>query len=470
MVRPIEQRHNDLVVQQSEVWTPNAGGQEEFMNDFTHRYIALAGGWYAGKTWAGARKLSELHIMNAFDFRGHPTYVKSAIIAPTYQNAEDYDIPEMKSALDQMGLSWQFNGAKEKYHFVLPDLGTKREPSLIIVRTADRPEKITGWTVGAIWGDEAARWKTNDEDPLQDPFIQANARLRDTRARVRQFILTFTHEGDATRMYADFEDPETKKPDHVLYRAGTFENPFAKQFGDDMKLQLTDALADQYLAGNAISLRGTKCYSSYNDANNRDGGIELTNSLPLQLTMDFNIMPGMHGILGQYNKTIDLFTATHEFHGPRMDVRDLLTEFIKWINNTGGWRWPKLEVYGDATGINEWAGNSTSCWDVVRKILDESEIPYTMKYPSSNPYIADRVNAVNCALEDTTGEVHYKIHPRCKRLIEDYKQMKWDENGEMDKTKRKRSHASDAEGYRIHRQRPIRKLSQTAIAMPQFAM
>src|SRR5438270_11049747 len=56
---------------------PNPGAQRDFMDDYTHRYCALAGGWFAGKTWAGARKLVDLHLHNAHDDHGRPTGVRS---------------------------------------------------------------------------------------------------------------------------------------------------------------------------------------------------------------------------------------------------------------------------------------------------------------------------------------------------------------------------------------------------------
>src|SRR2546423_11930900 len=126
----------------------NPGAQQLFMDDYTHRYCALAGGWFAGKTWAGARKLVDLHLHNAHDDHGRPTGVKSAVIAPTYQLANDFDIPELRRTFDEMNLRYEFIADPKRYCFVLPDLGTRKEPSEILIRTADAPERITGWTVG----------------------------------------------------------------------------------------------------------------------------------------------------------------------------------------------------------------------------------------------------------------------------------------------------------------------------------
>jgi hypothetical protein len=80
-------------------WTPNCGGQADFAFDDHHRYVALAGGWGSGKTWIGACKLIRLHAYNAFDDAGQPTFVPSAVVAHTYQNAMDYDVPAIQDAL-----------------------------------------------------------------------------------------------------------------------------------------------------------------------------------------------------------------------------------------------------------------------------------------------------------------------------------------------------------------------------------
>ena len=279
-----------------ELFRPNPGGQQAFMDDYAHRYCALAGGWFAGKTWAGARKLVDLHLFNAFDLKDQPTGVKSAVIAPTYQLANDFDIPEISRTLEEMNLAYRFVADPKRYCFRLPDLGTVKRPSEILIRTADAPERITGWTVGAIWGDEAARWKCDPCNPQGDPFVQADARLRDPRARFLQFMVTFTHEGDDTRVYRDFE--RSPKPDHVLYRSGTLENPHAAAFDAVQREQLTPELAGQYLDGNALSTGGQRMYSSFDAASNVDETLTISTELPLQMSVDFNIEPGMYCAIG----------------------------------------------------------------------------------------------------------------------------------------------------------------------------
>lgn len=447
------------LIEDPALFVPNSGGQQGFMDDYLSRYCALAGGWYAGKTWAGARKLLDLHVFNAFDDAGGATGVDSCVIAPTYQLAETINIPEMKGAMAEAGVKYRFVADQKKYWFELPQLKAGNDPSLIYVRTADAPDKITGFTVGAIWGDEVARWKRNDADPTGDPLLQAKGRLRDVRARCIQFLMTFTHEGDATKVYEDFES--SPKPSHRLYRAGTFENPYAKEFGEGLQEQLTPELAGQYLGGKAANFRGNAMYSAFDATvgQNVDESVRLDDALPLQLAVDFNISPGMHGVIGQHFPALDMLTARHLIHAPRMDVQRMMLEFKRMIDaDYGGWRWPELWLFGDASGSSKWAGSGESCWDIVVSYLKQWGITYRWRVPAANPPIADRVNSVNCACKDIGGAIHYKVHPDCKGLINDYRKMRWDDEGEMEKNDRKLSHASDAEGYRIHVLRPVRQL------------
>lgn len=447
----------ELVIEESEVlYTPNEGGQQGFMDDYEHRYCALAGGWYGGKTWAGARKLLDLHVFNAFDQFNQPTFIASAVIAPTYQNAQDFDIPEIKKALDEMNLSWTFNNDLQKFWFILTDLGTERNPSLIRVRTADKPERLTGWSAGAIWGDEVARWKTNDDDPLQDPLTQADARLRGDTARFLQFMMTFTHEGDTTKVYRDFE--ESPKPDHVLYRTSTYQNPYAQQFAKAQEAQLSPDLAHQYLMGMAMSIRGQKVYERFDARLNQSDKIQLRDDLPLQMSFDFNIEPGMFAILGQWDPKNEQMTAVHEIHRSRLSVRVLMDELKGWFQkHYGGFRWPLLQIFGDASGSSEWAGTGEDCWTIVKAGLRKAGIPFHFKVPTKNPPVSERAASVNMAFQNMAGRIRYIAHPRCKNLLEDWRKLKWNTDGEIDKSDRKRSHPSDADGYRVHWLLPVRR-------------
>lgn len=443
--------------------TPRPGGQKQFAENWEHFIVSLEGGWYSGKTFIGARKLTSLHIHNGYDEDGQPTFVPSGVCASTLSNAYDYCLPALTEAFNEAGLSYKFKqsgvlgeSGLSAPALILPDLGTRRIPSAILIRSADNASRIAGFMIGAGWGDEAARWKNNPLDPLKSPLMQWISRIRHPQAKIRQALFTYTNEGDATGIY-DLTHGEN--PDCALYRANTRDNPTANDYVQRLENLLTVELAKQYIAGEAISLRGGKVYSVFCKELHIDESLRLNPDRPPHLSLDFNISPGMHGEIGQYHGDVDMFTAIYEIHAPRMSVREAALKAVG-IFRSLEWDWRKsgpLEVYGDATGNSEWSGTGQSNYDILIETFRRYEIPYRIRVPKANPLVVDRINAVNVALLDVRGNIHYKIHPRCERLKMDFEKMKYDEYGEIDKTDRKLSHPSDGEGYRIHYIRPIRK-------------
>jgi hypothetical protein len=82
--------------------------------------------------------------------------------------------------------------------------------------------------------------------------------------------------------------------------------------------------------------------------------------------------------------------------------------------------------------------------------------------PSANPPVKDRINCVNAVLRNYVGQHRLQIDPRCKQLIKDFEQVCWkaDPHGnplaELDKSDPLRTHASDAAGYFLVREFPMR--------------
>jgi hypothetical protein len=433
---------------------PNAGGQAGFANDYDHRFIALEGGWNSGKSFIGARKLLTLHTVNAFDQAGQPTLVPSAVVAPTMSNLSDYDIPHLEDTCEAAGISYEIKSSRGALNLICKDFGTRKRPSLVFLRSADKPERITGWVVGAAWGDEVARWKQDYANPTRDAYLQLIGRVRHAKARRVQCLFTYTNEGDGTRVYQEFR---RGLPTHALYRAGTAENPHAKAFLEQISQVLTPELARQYIAGDALSLRGARIYGAFEPARHQDAGLELVRGLPFHLSLDFNIAPGMHCILGQYEPSRDRFTAVFEIHEPRLDLVNCLRKAVVVLRACGFGPGQELEIFADASGGAKSAGRNESCFDIIRELMAEAGLAHRLRVPAANPPIQDRFNAFNLALNDIRGEAHYAVHPRCTRLLADLGQYKRDERGQPDTQGNRLSHASDAEGYRIHYLRPIRK-------------
>lgn len=454
----------ELVFSQVPVSTPNPGGQQHFAEDWGHFLVSAEGGWGSGKTWCGGKKLVTLHEHNAFDRFDQPTYAPSLVVAPTYGNAMDFDVPILYDTLNEIGLSYQWHGfgpiQKGRYAgpaIILPDLGTRDKPSLILIRTADIPKRITGFQTPACWCDETARFKTDRLDPQNDAITQIYGRVRWPNATALGIIVmimhTYTNEGDGTRIY---EEMRTGAGDRAVYRIPTSENPLMKDFLRRQAKILTPELQRQYLDGYAAALSGGKVYPKFDYQLHVDANVKLRRDVPLQLSLDFNIIPGMHGTVGQFHKDFDMFTVSHIIHAPRLSVEELVVAFVR-LTKEINWEWKQpLEVFGDATGGSHWSGTGQSNYDILEEGLKKQKIPYRIRVPKANPLIQDSINTLNCALKDGEGKIHYKIHPRCTILSKDFRQLNTDKFGEIDKTDRKLSHPTDCERYRIWMQRPIR--------------
>lgn len=445
-------------------------GQLGFFNDWRHFLVALEGGWSSGKTFAGARKLRNLHVYNSYDSEGNLTGVPSAIIAPTLGNASDYDIPEMKRALAEADIKFELkmNGSIDGEYaapvFLLPELSTNDSPSVIIVRTGDDPGKITGWQVGALWGDEAARWKQSYDDPMQDVFMQAIGRVRHPRAKLCQAMLTYTNEGDGTRI---FDEMSKGLSDRALYRASTKSNPTMADFYERQKLLLPLALQKQYLDGEAVNLRQGKVYGNYNSAMIRDD-LVYDRNLPVQVAIDFNINPGMHAEIGQFYPATQEITTLYEIHGPGMNVIQATIEIADWYkkNNATG----PIQIYGDVSGNARSVTDGKTSYQVMFNYLDQAGISYVLCCGTKAPAISDRVNAVNNIMLDVNSKTRYFISRKCAKLLDDYKKLKYTNKGEIDKSNSELSHASDADGYRIVKLCPIRRIEMPDSRLMRFSV
>lgn len=195
------------------------------------------------------------------------------------------------------------------------------------------------------------------------------------------------------------------------------------------------------------------CYASFGP-HNIDPALELDLSRPLQVSLDYNITPGMHAVIGQYLPDRDALTAVYDVHGPRMTIDQCLAA-VKAIADRHG-RFPEWEVFADPAGTAANAATTDSHHTIVKRWLTNNGIPYRWRVRGSHPPVLSRVHAFNDALLGADGKPHYFVHTRCKVLIEDLSKVKADEDGKPDKSDPHLTHASDAEGYRIDMVRPLR--------------
>lgn len=242
------------------------------------------------------------------------------------------------------------------------------------------------------------------------------------------------------------------------------------------RVEVTDAVWFPKYQQRPLGVGAGRVYFRYLPEQNNDPGLRLRDELPLDVSFDFNFNPGMHVVLGQYDPAADLFTAVHEVHGPYMRLQDTpgvpgsgcLSTLVKLLGDLGrgGFPWPELRVFGDPAGHQNRAETTHTAWQQVLIRLEPYVRglgkPLRMNVTAAQYPVKTRIDTFNAALCDDGGQVHYRVHPaNCPRLAEDFKRLRTDEAGLIDKSDSRLSHSSEAEANRVCRVRPIRRVPVT---------
>jgi hypothetical protein len=205
-----------------------------------------------------------------------------------------------------------------------------------------------------------------------------------------------------------------------------------------------------------------RAYYAFDRANNV-GNLGFDGRAALSWALDFNMNP--------------LCSVLAQVHGGRVHVleemilpdsntlaacEELLNRTQKW--NTGS---PlEIYVYGDATGEQRRTSASRTDWQIAKDFFGRypDRFRATFRVPSANPLVKDRVNLVNARLRNHAGQHHLRVDQNCKALIKDLEQVCWktDPHGnplvELDKSDPMRTHVSDALGYMVAWEFPMRPL------------
>ena len=206
--------------------------------------------------------------------------------------------------------------------------------------------------------------------------------------------------------------------------------------------------------------------------------------LPLVWTLDFNMNP-LCSVIGQViNGTVCILD---EFILPDSNTLAACEQFLE---RTRQWVTPptlpepgpeyaetyelllkqltppalNVYVYGDATGEQRKTSASRTDWQIVRDFFGRHVDRYRacVRVPNANPPVKDRINCVNAMLRNHAGDRRILIDPRCKDLIKDLEQVCWKADpygnslADLDKSDPLRTHVSDALGYWLVRDFPMR--------------
>ena len=327
--------------------------------------------------------------------------------------------------------------------------------------------KVTG---GAI------DWLHGDEPPKEAHYNELLIRIGAGRRFRKFFTATILppqgHVESISWVYQKILAPilQGKITDIGLFQASIYDNPHLDR--DEIAI-----LESRYPPGSLSrrirlngeivpGIAGAVAYGNFHRAIHVRAQPALSPYRPLVWCWDFNIAP-FCTIVGQ--REPDIFRVYAELVIDEGGIDDMVDEFLK--------RYPahpqEVWIYGDATGGNRSHQTSRSSYDLLLSRMQTYSSRVRMKVPEANPLEVDRVNSMNAALRDSTGATHLIIAPACEQLITDFEQVLADPRGGIKKTYNRAdlysqlTHLSDACGYWIHREMPVKLSRPGEMRAPQ---
>jgi phage terminase large subunit-like protein len=180
---------------------------------------------------------------------------------------------------------------------------------------------------------------------------------------------------------------------------------------------------------------------------------------PLCWTWDFNVEP-MCSIVGQVDGRV--YRAHRELILEEGNIPEMCQMFYDAFPRHGAEIW----LYGDSTGKGRTGQTGQSDYWLIMNEMKQYGSPIQLRVPPENPKVPDRINAVNRLLKDEEGFVRFEIDPAgCPELVADLEGVLRDNRGGILKVRKrsdpyfKRTHTSDAAGYWIAYEEPVRPVS-----------
>ena len=284
--------------------------------------------------------------------------------------------------------------------------------------------------------------------------------------------------GGVTWVYTDIIQPwQSGLLSHVgIFGASIYDNPHIRReeiarleaIYPEGSVQRQIRLEGKWLPG----LSGARAYPRFDRRLHTRPQAGPLPRRPLCWLWDFNVEP-MVSIVGQRDGA--LFRVFKDLVLDEGDIGEMCEMFVQAFPHHLGEIW----VYGDSTGKHRAAQTGKSCYDLIMNYMKTYGSPVRLKVPTENPFVADRINAVQRLLKDEHGHIRVEIDPTCTELVADFEQTLRDSRGGLKKTHDRkdpyyrRSHLTDAFGYWAAYDEPVRvasfgqRVAQT-IALPGY--
>ena len=163
--------------------------------------------------------------------------------------------------------------------------------------------------------------------------------------------------------------------------------------------------------------------------------------------MDFNVSKMCCGIGYKLTNGVHFFDEIILRNSNTFEMADVLFK-----------KYPNIKIYPDASGNAKSSSATASDHEILRAK------GFRIMAWKANPPVNDRINAVNALLMNAEGEIRLTVEKdKCPQLVGDFQRVQRKDNGDLDKSDMELTHISDAVGYLIEFNFPIKRSRVTGI-------
>lgn len=399
--------------------------QKAFVNSAA-KYPAIVGGYGSGKTAGGERRAIKLMLLEGGCDIGY--------YMPTYDLIKLRAMPGIASFCEREGLAYKVN--KSDYEIRIEGLGR------VIFRSYSNPERIIAYEVAHSIVDEL--------DTLFKPeAAEVWRRVKErNRAPARHESgntignVTTPDQGYSGFSYSRWgKDPESG---YELINAPTWSNTFlddVEGYIESIRAEYEPVLAEALIEGKFVNLTQDKVYHCFDRKKHYSDRVLTNDDTLINVSIDFNVWACCSTVTVLHKNephTVEEFKSH--------DTRDFINRLDKDYKRADR----KIVIYPDASGGAQSTNASGSDIDLIR------QAGYRVDAPPANPFIRDRINAVNGGFAHDRAFINTDT---CPQLTDALESQGYDKLGKPEKFD---DHPSiddwvDSYGYYISRKFPVRK-------------
>lgn len=360
-------------------------------------------------------------------------------IAPTYQMARQIMWQDL---IDTVPRKWVKKINETRLEIIL------KNGTVISLKGADKPDTLRGVGLHFVVLDEFQDMRPETWDTVIQPTLAS------TRGRVL-FIGTpkaFNHLYDH---YMRGQDASEQSWESWQFR--TITSPFIlPEEIEEARSNMSEKEFKQEFEA-SFETMSNRVYHAF-DRNKHVKRVNFDPKLPVRVGMDFNIDPMSAALFQIHGDGSDAVIRIFD----EIDLRNSNTFEMAEELERRYWRQKRsMIIYPDPAGGSK---STTSRGDSDFSILREKGFK-RLKYRRKHPRIRDRVNSVNRMLQSADGTVRVLIDHKCKALISSLEQTQYKKNSNDIDKKASVEHMTDALGYGIELEFPVRELRVLGVSI-----